>query len=79
MAELTSGEHRERVRFAPNLMKKGFWSNSLILNLAQAKAFYTQQADSSNTLESIKFSEGQFFHGGFKTEILVTHRYYKIE
>jgi hypothetical protein len=79
MAELTSGEHRERVRFAPNLMKKGFWSNSLILNLAQAKVFYTQQADSSNTLESIKFSEGQFFHGGFKPEILVTHRYYKIE
>lgn len=79
IAELASKGHRERVRFAPNLMKKGFWSNSLILNLAQAKDFYRQQADSSSSLESIKFSEGQFFQGGFKPEIHVTHRFYKIE
>lgn len=79
MAELKSAGHRERVRFAPNLMKKGFWSNSLILNLAQAKEFYALKSDSSLTLESIKFSEGQFFPGGFKPEILVRHRYYRIE
>ena len=79
MAELKSGNVRERIRVAPNLLKKGFWSNNLILNLAQAKKFYSGTSDSSNTLESIKFSEGQFFHGGFKPVILVTHRYYRIE
>ncbi|MEY4987849.1 MAG: hypothetical protein RL567_1628 [Bacteroidota bacterium] len=79
MAELKSGNVRERIRVAPNLLKKGFWSNNLILNLAQAKQFYMATLDSSNTLESIKFSEGQFFQGGFKPVILATHRYYRIE
>jgi hypothetical protein len=79
IAELKSGNIRERIRIAPNLLKKGFWSNSLILNLAQAKRFYSLTSDSSNTLESIKFNEGAFFHGGFKPVILATHRYYRIE
>jgi hypothetical protein len=79
LAELTSGNSCEKVRIAPNLLKKGFWSNQLVLNLAQAKQFYLQEADSSANLRSIKFSDAYFFSGGFKPEILVRHRYYRIE
>jgi hypothetical protein len=79
LAELTSGNSCEKVRIAPNLLKKGFWSNQLVLNLAQAKQFYLQEADSSANLKSIKFSDAYFFSGGFKPEILVRHRYYRIE
>ena len=79
LAELTSGNLCEKVRIAPNLLKKGFWSNQLVLNLAQAKQFYLQEADSSANLKSIKFSDAYFFSGGFKPEILVRHRYYRIE
>lgn len=78
-AELKSGNTHEKVRIAPNLLRKGFWSNQLILNLAQAKQFYLQEADSLTSLKSVKLSDAYFFAGGFKPEILVRHRYYRIE
>ena len=62
-----------------SLLKKGFWSNQLILNLNQAKRFYEQKADSTNELESIKLIEKDYFPGGFKPDIRVTHRFYRIE
>lgn len=79
MADFKSYQSHEKVSIAPNLLKKGFWSNNLILNLAQAKRFYTVEPDASNRLQSIKISEAHFFKGGFKPEILVRHRYYRIE
>ncbi len=79
LAELSSVNSCEKVRIAPNLLKKGFWSNQLVLNLAQAKQFYLQEVDSSANLKSIKFRDAYFFSGGFKPEILVRHRYYRIE
>jgi hypothetical protein len=79
VADLKSGNKHEQVRIAPNLLKKGFWSNQLILDLTQAKQFYLQQADSLASLRSVKLSNSIFFAGGFKPEILVRHRYYRIE
>ena len=79
MADFKSYQSHEKVSIAPNLLKKGFWSNNLILNLAQAKRFYIVEPDASNRLQSIKISEAHFFKGGFKPEILVRHRYYRIE
>ena len=79
MADFKSGNSHEIVRVTPNLLKKGFWSNQLILNLDHAKRFYEQKADSLNELESIKLIENDYFHGGFKPKIRVTHRFYRIE
>lgn len=78
-ADFKSGDSHELVRVTPNLLKKGFWSNQLILNLDQAKRFYEQKADATNELESIKLIEKDYFPGGFKPDIRVTHRFYRIE
>jgi hypothetical protein len=47
--------------------------------LDQAKRFYEQKADATNELESIKLIEKDYFPGGFKPDIRVTHRFYRIE
>lgn len=79
LADFRSPTSHEIVRVTPNLLKKGFWSNQLILTLDQAKRFYEGQSDSTNELQSIKFVENTYFKGGFKPEIRVTHRFYRIE
>lgn len=79
IADFRSGRKHEVVRVTLNLLKKGFWSNHLILDLKDAKKFYEHSADSTQVLTSIKFSENHFFSGGYKPEIRVTHRFYRIE
>jgi hypothetical protein len=79
VADFKSGNAHERVRVTPNLLKKGFWSNQLVLNLDQALRFYEQKSDSTNELQSIKIVENNYFKGGFQSKIRVTHRFYRIE
>lgn len=79
VADFKSGNSHELVRVTPNLLKKGFWSNQLILNLDQAKQFYERQTDSTNELQSMKIVQNTYFQGGFKPGIRVTHRFYRIE